>query len=196
MTEDRCQRIAEAALPRGWEIMGTRYLEHDGRCVVDFLNPDVLQDCNELCERQYGYDSEEFDQCVKDCESGVGEQVSGSIDFGLRSRRVVDATIPVPCYMFNDKDNGGLNTEGTEAQKLMRRIDDAGCGVPAIDWIHPHELVGAPEVDEEADVCFIHVNSRGRHFSGGSPPTDRCTVGELIRAVGQLPSRQKRLFDW
>lgn len=183
----RCREIAERLLTeRGFVVEHVDALE-DGTCVVDFrerdVNPYEYVDCDTYCnelaseyeeERGWGdYEEEdEYERCLNECEENVLSALTHSVRFKPDTMEVLEATIAVPCEWLGI----GLEREEERKRRFARRFAEAGCFVnpDAYEFIHPHELAGYYEVEEEPTICYVHPRST---------PYSVCRFDKLVRLL-------------
>jgi len=178
-----CKNVVDRLLPSG-EYEVRRVLDLDGRCLVDFKrrHVEVAVDCDigceEVCGEEYDAGSDEweecFDECVEDCEENKSVAETGSMVFDKDTLSIKEATIP----MNYDTLYGGEFFEEEERKererrKLIDRLREHGCRVSEAA-IHPHEIYGGVEGEEEPAIAYLHVEGREE---------GRCRVGDVLREV-------------
>ena len=150
----------------------------EDKCLVDFLDkefePEMPMSCEEYCEIHE--EEEEYESCVEDCKENLKHASISSVKFDPKTLVVEEATIAtscVPLWMTPEEDESEFRRRRREFKK---KFEKAGCLVDpeSFEHIHPHEIAGAPEWEEEPAVCYIHPQHLDR----------KCRLDELLKVLG------------
>jgi hypothetical protein len=147
----------------------------DDNCLVDFrdreFEPYMPVSCEEYCEIHE--EEEEYNECVDSCKENLEHASISSVMFDPKSLQVKEATIAHDCYplwMAPEEDEKEFEKRRKEFKKKFEKI---GCLVDPenFEHIHPHEIAGAAEWEEEPSVCYIHPQHLDR----------KCRIDELLK---------------
>jgi hypothetical protein len=179
-----CEKVGRRFLPV------TRAEEQNGKCTIDFKDPDLkdevenIVECEDRCSFEAEYETEEYEECLGTCKDSVETSVAGSMVIDPETLEVKESTIPISCTVFMAEDEmGGLEFSLEQQEKVLKQLEQAGCDAMDGGWMHPHEFVPHPvEVEEEPVICYVHVKSK---------TPGRCRLPQVLNVLGLSKGQSK-----
>jgi hypothetical protein len=184
MEEFKFKLTCEAIADKYFKNKEPRAVLFNNKCIIDYKDSKLqdelssLVDCEELCsDKAYRMGLEpnaEFEEevkaCVVDCKDSIELSCKGSVSIDKDTLQVQECTIPIPCSIFYE--NGEWSWK--KVDKITKKLAKLGCYEAKEGWMHAHEFVGGPEIEEEPAICYIHVTGKEK---------GKCKLPDVLKAI-------------